>query len=414
MRVLCATLTVAVVAEAGPPPAPPAPAPLPDTFTIPLPAKVRVSASVVAGDTISRFELRPAPAGVEAALAATPQSPVALVRVERLSREALRVELAPRAGRLVCRAEAARIDCGRPSEQENLSRFGELLRDPVDPGSGDGAEAIRVAERSLHADDREAAAESYLAMRKRYATRALADVRLADIAWLSGERERAAAAWRLSTFQLRRRAEGPLAAVRVAAADFYGSGTPLAKLPAELPLDQPLGANLALAIARLLGDAGRFEEALDRLTRSAPTALKPAFDRLRRDLVAAAIRLASLRGESLRAAALLVGQFDAVRAHPERADLQLAAADALLDLDLGFEAIEVVNDLVSAGATIEDEPRIDAWISRVQGAVERGQAPATAQATVRAAHPLVARLDSLRGEVAALERLARATPKAIP
>jgi hypothetical protein len=400
MRVLLTALAIHLPAGGA--------ARLAGTVVLQVPGNGRLTATPVAGGAILRVELTPAPAGVESAAGsardATGNAPAgAIVRAERLSSRTVRFEVAPRreAGRLLCVLVGRRVECRRPGEAEARAAVERVIADPLVPGGADGADQVREAEKLLAAGDLDTARQRYLGMRRQYATRALADLRLADMMWLQGQSRDAAQAWGVAAQRFSRRVEGQIAALRAASAAANLEGARPAKLP-PLVAGVPLAANLALAEARLLGDLDRFEEALELLRMEAPAELAHAADRLTADLLAAGIRLTGLRGEPFRTAVLFRRNFDLVGAHLERVDLQLATADALLDLDLGSEAVEVVNDVLPVARRTAQEERVGAWIERVRAAIDQPVSPAPAAG--RAGHPLRARLDRLSGEFAALER----------
>jgi hypothetical protein len=99
--------------------------------------------------------------------------------------------------------------------------------------------------------------------------------------------------------------------------------------------------------------------------------------------------------------------FQVVRAHADRVDLELATADALLDLDLVEEAVEVVDDALAGAADDAEQARVGAWIDRVRASAVP---PGRPRANPPPPHPLAARLAALGAEVDALARVAGGTP----
>jgi len=382
-----------------------APAP---TVALTLPAPTRAQLTAVAGGTIARIRIDRAPASVERVVTAgTAQSPDVIARFERINSSTAYLEVAARRGRLVCHLLARQLGCRPPRVEEEQARLTATIRDPFDPGDHEAAGKIEAAEKLMAAGDTAAARKAYEEMRRRYSTRGISEIRLGDLAWLGGDRETAVRAWRSASFMFRRRTEGRIAAARWAAAEYYGSrALPDGVADGDEP-QGPLAANLALAEARLLGDAGRFHDALERLDRDPPAALGGAFRQVRNDLVAAGIRLSLLRGDPFSAAVLFRRHLSVVRAHPERVDLQIATADSLIELDLGPEAIEVVNDVLFTAQQEGKEGRVGAWIERIR--VTLKDPPVSPEAEDKP-HPLSERLESLSRDVAVLARRPEARP----
>ena len=370
------------------------------------PGRARLGASSLADGAILMVDITPAPPSLEAALLAPPAPADLAIRVERLSSDKLRLKIAARDGRCNVRLEGRLVKCRRPTDAESRERVAEMVREPLDVAAGEGAAEMAAAQRLVAAGDLDGAANLYTRLRRGYATRGVAELRLADLLWLAGHAPDAVAEWGRVAVRFRRRAEGRIAAIRAAAAAWHLEGVPPTALPETERPEEPFGADAALARAHLLGGLGRFEAALEQLRVAAPPALLPSFEKLSSRLLAAGIRLTVVRGEPMRTTLLFRRHFALVRSHSQRVDLELATADALLDLDLVQEAVEVVDDALGAAHPGAEKERVGTWIDRVRGSLASPASTALPGAP-QTPSPLSGRLTMLAAEVDAVALEAR-------
>lgn len=373
------------------------------------PDRARLSASSTGDGAILIVDITPAPPSLEAALLAAPTPADLALRVERFSSDKVRLRIAARDGRCIPRLRGRIVKCHRLTEVEASARVTAMIREPLAGLEGDAAIAAQAADQLAKAGDFEAAAQRYALLRRGYTTRGAAELRLGDLLWLAGQPRDAVAEWSQLALRFHRRAEGRIAAMRAAAAFWNLEGVLPAVVPEAGPAEEPFGADAALARAHLLCDLGRYEAAIEQLRVAPPASLRPSFDSLRNRSIGAGIRLTAIRGEPMRTTILFRRHFALVRALPERVDLELATADALLDLDLVQEAVEVVDDALGAARPGDEQERVGTWIARVRSSIEAPARPAPPPGTHQP-HPLFARITALAAEVDAMARRSEVRP----